>query len=154
MIADRKDDHVRLALDQQRGPRERTEFDDVSFVHHALAGIDRAEVSLETGFAGVRWAVPLYINAMTGGSPMTGEINRGLAVAARETGVPIATGSMSAYFKDPRRRRRSRWCARRTPTGSSWPTSTPTPPSSAPGRRSTCCAPTRCRSTSTRSRRP
>jgi isopentenyl-diphosphate Delta-isomerase len=37
---------------------------------------------------------------MTGGSVKTGVINRDLAIAARETGIPIATGSMSAYFAD------------------------------------------------------
>ncbi|MET9830125.1 type 2 isopentenyl-diphosphate Delta-isomerase [Streptomyces sp. NPDC006385] len=101
MIAERKDDHVRLAVEQQRGHSGPSQFDEVSFVHHALAGIDRADVSLRTRFAGIEWPVPLYINAMTGGSARTGVINRDLAIAARETGVPIATGSMSAYFKDP-----------------------------------------------------
>ncbi|WP_328870928.1 type 2 isopentenyl-diphosphate Delta-isomerase [Streptomyces sp. NBC_00287] len=101
MIAERKDDHVRLAVEQQQGTSGRNQFDEVTFVHHALAGIDRSEVSLRTRFAGLEWPVPLYINAMTGGSEKTGVINRDLAIAARETGVPIATGSMSAYFKDP-----------------------------------------------------
>ncbi|MEV0171119.1 type 2 isopentenyl-diphosphate Delta-isomerase [Streptomyces sp. NPDC050803] len=101
MIADRKDAHVRLAVEQQRGTGERNQFDEVTFVHHALAGIDRSEVSLRTRFAGIDWPVPLYINAMTGGSEKTGRINRDLSVAARETGLPIATGSMSAYFKNP-----------------------------------------------------
>lgn len=100
MIANRKDDHVRLAAEQQRDLRGHSEFDDVSFVHHALGGIDRSDVSLVTRFAGIEWPVPLYINAMTGGSVKTGVINRDLAIAARETGVPIATGSMSAYFAD------------------------------------------------------
>ncbi|MFC5663067.1 type 2 isopentenyl-diphosphate Delta-isomerase [Kitasatospora misakiensis] len=100
MISQRKDDHVRLAVEQQHGHVGRNQFDEVSFVHHALAGIDRPDVSLETSFAGITWPVPLYINAMTGGSEMTGRINRDLAIAARETGVPIASGSMSAYFKD------------------------------------------------------
>ncbi|BBA98092.1 putative type II isopentenyl diphosphate isomerase [Actinacidiphila reveromycinica] len=101
MIADRKDDHVRLAVEQQQQHHGRNQFDDVSFVHHALAGIDREDVCLATGFAGISWRVPLYINAMTGGSQRTGAINRDLGIAARETGVPIASGSMSAYFKDP-----------------------------------------------------
>ncbi|RKS73108.1 isopentenyl-diphosphate delta-isomerase [Actinomadura pelletieri DSM 43383] len=101
MIADRKDDHVRLAAEQQRRSGGHNQFDDVSFVHHALAGIDRTEVSLATRFAGIAWPVPLFVNAMTGGSAKTGAVNRELAIAARETGVPIATGSMSAYFKDP-----------------------------------------------------
>lgn len=101
MIAQRKDDHVRLAVEQQHERRGRNQFDDVSFVHHALAGIDRPDVSLATTFAGITWQAPLYINAMTGGSVKTGLINRDLAIAARETGVPVASGSMSAYLKDP-----------------------------------------------------
>jgi isopentenyl-diphosphate delta-isomerase len=101
MSSQRKDDHVRLAVEQQRELSGRNQFDEVSFVHHALAGIDRSDVSLATSFAGISWQVPLYINAMTGGSAKTGVINRDLGVAARETGVPLASGSMSAYFKDP-----------------------------------------------------
>ena len=100
MIANRKDDHVRFAAEQQRDLGGYNQFDDVAFVHHALAGIDRSEVSLVTRFGGIEWPVPLCINAMTGGSAKTGLINRDLAIAARETGVPIATGSMSAYFAD------------------------------------------------------
>ncbi|SNY78205.1 isopentenyl-diphosphate delta-isomerase [Nocardia amikacinitolerans] len=100
MIASRKDDHVRHAVSQQRdgGPND---FDSVTFVHHALAGIDGDDVSLAVDVAGKRWDTPLFINGMTGGSQHTGEINRQLAIAARETGVPIASGSMSAYFRDP-----------------------------------------------------
>ncbi|WP_327000752.1 type 2 isopentenyl-diphosphate Delta-isomerase [Dactylosporangium sp. NBC_01737] len=101
MISNRKDDHVRIAAEQQRHLGGHNEFDDVSFIHHALAGIDRSDVSLDTRFAGIAWPAPLYINAMTGGSAKTGVINRDLATAARETGVAIATGSMSAYFADP-----------------------------------------------------
>lgn len=101
MIGQRKDDHVRLAVEQHHAHSGRNQFDEVSFVHHALAGIDRSDVSLATTFAGISWRVPLYINAMTGGSENTGIINRDLAIAARETGVAVASGSMSAYFKDP-----------------------------------------------------
>ncbi|MFE3824536.1 type 2 isopentenyl-diphosphate Delta-isomerase [Streptomyces sp. NPDC059092] len=109
MTGNRKDEHVRLATTQHspQGPAPsgaspgHSQFDEVRFLHHALAGTDRAKVSLRTGFAGLEWPVPLYINAMTGGSEKTGEINRDLAIAARETGLPIATGSMSPYLKDP-----------------------------------------------------
>ena len=101
MIGNRKDDHVRFAAEQQSRLSGYNEFDDVTFVHHALAGIDRDDVCLTTRFGGMEWKVPLCINAMTGGTAKTGLINRDLAIAARETGVPIATGSMSAYFADP-----------------------------------------------------
>jgi isopentenyl-diphosphate delta-isomerase len=99
--AQRKDDHVRLAMEQNRAHSGRNQFDEVSFVHHALAGIDRPDVSPATSFGGIQWQAPLYINAMTGGSPKTGAINRDLAAAARQSGVAIASGSMNAYFKDP-----------------------------------------------------
>ncbi|GAA2346992.1 type 2 isopentenyl-diphosphate Delta-isomerase [Streptomyces kunmingensis] len=99
--AQRKDDHVRLAMEQNRAHSGHNQFDEVSFVHHALAGIDRPDVALATSFGGIQWQAPLYINAMTGGSAKTGDINRDLATAAAETGVAIASGSMSAYLKDP-----------------------------------------------------
>jgi isopentenyl-diphosphate delta-isomerase len=99
-IGSRKDDHVKFAAEQQRNLSGYNQFDDVTFVHHALAGIDRADVSLATTFGGISWSAPLCINAMTGGTEKTGLINRDLAIAARETGVAIATGSMSAYFAD------------------------------------------------------
>lgn len=101
--ASRKDDHVRLAVAQHRestaGDR-RYPFDEVAFVHHAVRGTAEHAVSLATEVGGTTWPVPLYINAMTGGSARTGEVNRGLAIAARETGVAIASGSMSAYLAD------------------------------------------------------
>lgn len=101
MTDNRKDDHVRHAVTQQRHGTGPNDFDSVTFVHHALAGIDSKDVSLAVDVAGKQWNTPLFVNGMTGGSPHTGEINRELAIAARETGIPIASGSMSAYFRDP-----------------------------------------------------
>lgn len=99
-IGDRKDEHVRYATEQHRRGIGSNDFDCVNFRHHGLAGIDRAEVNLSCDVAGMRWPTPLYINGMTGGSTRTGSINRQLAIAAAETGLPIASGSMSAYLRD------------------------------------------------------
>ncbi|MFF7292445.1 type 2 isopentenyl-diphosphate Delta-isomerase [Microbacterium sp. NPDC008134] len=102
MSSERKDDHVRLAAAQQEGPRIGSNgFDDVAFVHHALAGIDAERVDIAGDLLGARWGVPLYVNAMTGGSASTGRINRDLAIAAREAGVPLASGSMSVALEHP-----------------------------------------------------
>lgn len=101
MSSERKDDHVRLAAAQQEERSARTGFDDVSFVHHALAGTDAGRVDLSSDLLGARWSTPLYVNAMTGGSESTGRINRELAIAARETGVALASGSMSIALADP-----------------------------------------------------
>ena len=70
-------------------------------VHHALAGIDAADVDISTSLpGGIRWPLPFYINGMTGGTETTGRVNAALAEAAAETGIAIATGSMSIYLRD------------------------------------------------------
>jgi len=99
--SERKDDHVRLADAQQREAPRPNGWDDVTFVHHALAGVDADHVDLGVEVAGTRWALPFYVNAMTGGSASTGVINRDLAIAARETGVAIASGSLSIALDNP-----------------------------------------------------
>ncbi|GAA3658282.1 type 2 isopentenyl-diphosphate Delta-isomerase [Microbacterium marinilacus] len=99
--AARKDDHLRLAVTQQREPAARNDFDDVEIVHHALDGIDVGDVDLATRVGDRTWPVPLYINAMTGGTANAERVNRALAIAARETGAPIASGSLSLALDDP-----------------------------------------------------
>lgn len=96
----RKDDHIRLALEQQP-LTQRSEFDDIEFVHHALSGINREEVRLETRVADQLWASPLYVNAMTGGTDRAAAVNRALAEAAAETGTTIASGSLGIALDHP-----------------------------------------------------
>lgn len=98
--ASRKDDHVRLATEQADRRHKPSDFDHITFMHHALAARNFDSVSLETEVLGRRWATPIYINAMTGGSHATGLINASLARVAAETGTPIASGSMSHLVKD------------------------------------------------------
>lgn len=99
--AARKDDHVELASVQRAVSSDAREFDDVEFVHHALDGIDANDVSLAVRVGEWHWPTPFYINGMTGGTEQTGIINRELAIAARETGLPIACGSVSIALDAP-----------------------------------------------------
>jgi len=46
-------------------------------------------------------AAQVFINAITGGSPLTTALNQRLAILARETGMAMATGSMSIAMKFP-----------------------------------------------------
>ncbi|WP_144936834.1 type 2 isopentenyl-diphosphate Delta-isomerase [Rothia kristinae] len=110
MSGQRKDDHLHLAAGQQRQLHRTpapTDWDDVRLLHEALAGIEAEDVDLSVTlpWAGehgpVRWPVPFYLNGMTGGSQHTGAVNAALGEAAAATGLPIATGSMSMYLKDP-----------------------------------------------------
>lgn len=98
--ARRKDDHIRLASAQHAEPRTH-DFDHVRPMNHPLAAGDRGQVSLATAGRVLAWDVPLYVNGMTGGTEHTLTINRALARAARETGVPIASGSTGILHRDP-----------------------------------------------------
>ena len=98
MTTNRKDEHIRLALEQTPGYNS---FDEVELIHSSLPTIDLDEVDLKTHFAGRDWDYPFYINAMTGGSAKAGEINRKLAQVAEACGILFVTGSYSAALKDP-----------------------------------------------------
>lgn len=96
----RKDDHVRHAL-QQYDQQPTSDLKDVRFVHHALSEISVNDISLATTLGPLSLQMPFFINAMTGGSQKTEKINEQLAVVARETGLAMATGSMSVALAYP-----------------------------------------------------
>lgn len=98
--ATRKDDHVRLASEQQSEALRHTDFDDLEFVHHALGGMNPERVDLSVRLGQWNWPMPFYVNGMTGGTDTTAAINRNLAIAAAETGLPMACGSMSVALDD------------------------------------------------------
>ncbi|MDI3299554.1 MAG: type 2 isopentenyl-diphosphate Delta-isomerase [Bacillota bacterium] len=75
-------------------------FDDVQLLPDCVPEVDWEEVELGTTLCGVALASPLIINAMTGGAPESGEINRRLAEAARRHGLAMAVGSEKAALRD------------------------------------------------------
>lgn len=95
----RKNEHVSLSEKFYDG--QVSSFNDISFVHHSFPEMDVADVNLSVSLEGLDFSVPFFINAMTGGSEWTGKVNEKLAIIARETGLAMATGSVSAALKDP-----------------------------------------------------
>lgn len=96
----RKDDHVHHALKQQDQP-PRSPFDDIRFVHQSLNSVNFHKIDISTQWAGHHHQHPFYINGMTGGSRFTKQFNEKLAIVAAETGLAMASGSVSAALKDP-----------------------------------------------------
>lgn len=92
----RKDEHVEVALRQTVLSTADAGFAALRLRHRALPGIDLAEVDLSTRFLGHDLSYPLLISSMTGGSPVTGRINRLLAATAQRHGIGFALGSMRA----------------------------------------------------------
>lgn len=95
----RKDEQLNLALKQYQSSKM-NDFDEVSIIHHSLAAIDVAKVSLKTLLGKISLETPFFINAMTGGSAYTQEINEKLAVVAKQCNLAMATGSLSILLKD------------------------------------------------------
>lgn len=95
----RKNEHV--SLSEKFYPEKRSSFKDIQFVHQSFPEMDVKDVDLSVSLEGLNFSVPFFINAMTGGSEWTGKVNEKLAVIARETGLAMATGSVSAALKDP-----------------------------------------------------
>lgn len=98
MTTNRKDEHIRYALEQKSSYNS---FDEVELIHSSLPLYDLDEIDLSTEFAGRKWDFPFYINAMTGGSDKGREINQKLAQVADACGILFVTGSYSAALKDP-----------------------------------------------------
>ena len=93
MTTNRKDEHIRYALEQKSSYNS---FDEVELIHSSLPLYDLDEIDLSTEFAGRKWDFPFYINAMTGGSEKGKEINQKLAQVAEACGILFVTGSYSA----------------------------------------------------------
>jgi isopentenyl-diphosphate delta-isomerase len=95
----RKDEHVHLAT-QPESVLPVSQFDDLSFVHYSFPEMAWNEVDLTSEFAGYVMNLPIYINAMTGGSDKTGKINESLADIASATGIAMAVGSQHAALRN------------------------------------------------------
>lgn len=95
----RKNEHVSLSENFYKG--KVSSLQDIHFVHHSFPGMDVADVDLSVDLDELKFSVPFFINAMSGGSEWTGKLNQKLAIVARETGLAIATGSISAGLKIP-----------------------------------------------------
>ncbi|KRK32776.1 type 2 isopentenyl-diphosphate Delta-isomerase [Loigolactobacillus bifermentans] len=96
----RKDEHLFLA-EKFFTQQAKSDFEQVRFIHQSLPESRLADVDLTTHFAGFTLPLPLYINAMTGGSAQAQKLNAGLAQVAAALHIPMATGSLSIALKEP-----------------------------------------------------
>ena len=100
MSTSRKDDHVNAAFKQyQTNP---TDFESIRFIHHSIPKYNLSDINIETSILNHQLTTPFYINAMTGGSEWTAQVNKQLAMVAKEAQLMMATGSISAAIKDPK----------------------------------------------------
>lgn len=97
MRSQRKDEHVKYALAQDRFFDD---FDRVRLFHQSLPSYDLEEISLKSNYMNHDFEYPVYINAMTGGSLKTLEINKKLAKLAQKHQLAMAVGSQHVALDD------------------------------------------------------
>lgn len=97
----RKREHIRICLEEEVTFRATNGFERYRLVHTALPEVDLATIDTAVTFLGRRFALPLYIEPMTGGTPAAARINRRLAEAAERCGIGMGLGSQRAMLLDP-----------------------------------------------------
>lgn len=91
--AARKDEHIKIFM--QAAPGSDNGFKDVVLQNNALPEIDFANISTACSFLDKTIDMPIMINAVTGGTDYTGEINEQLARLSKECNIPMAVGSQT-----------------------------------------------------------
>ena len=97
----RKADHIRISLNQNvQARRVTTGFRDIHFVHKALPEINKQKIDLSTTIFNHKFAAPLIVGAITGGTPEATKINATIAEAVEEIGLGMGVGSQRAAIED------------------------------------------------------
>lgn len=97
----RKNDHIRINLEENVSARVSNGFDAFRFLHRALPEIDLDRVTTRTVLFGRILGAPLLISSMTGGTPEAQTINGRLAQVAQEFRLAMGLGSGRVLLEHP-----------------------------------------------------
>lgn len=95
---DRKKEHIDCFLKSTY--KNDTLFEDIYIDHNALPELNLGEIDTKIKFLGKIVGYPIMINAITGGTRFSQEINRDLSKIAKKYNIPIAVGSQTIALKD------------------------------------------------------
>ena len=98
MRSKRKDEHVQEALKQSI---KKNDFDKIRYIHNSFPNLNYDEIDTSISIFSTEFPYPIYINAMTGGSVKTKEINRKLALLAKKYNLMMVVGSQHAALDNP-----------------------------------------------------
>jgi isopentenyl-diphosphate delta-isomerase len=100
IIKQRKKDGIEIPLQNNvQAKTTSTLLEYVRLVHNALPEIDYDEIDTSTEFLGHRFAAPLIIDSMTGGTDEATQINGRLGEVAEKYGFGMGLGSQRAGLK-------------------------------------------------------
>ena len=97
----RKSDHINICADKKAQAKKiTTGFEDVHLVHKALPEINKESIDLSSRFLEHKFAAPIIVGAMTGGTAEAVKINGAIAEAVEELGLGMGLGSQRAGIED------------------------------------------------------
>ena len=97
----RKADHIKICLEQKAQARKATTgFEDVQLVHKALPEVDKKKIDLSKTVFGHKFAAPIIVGAMTGGTEEATKINAAIAEVAEKLQLGMGVGSQRAAIED------------------------------------------------------
>lgn len=101
IVADRKNDHLRVALDETVEVPQAIGWQAIRLVPRALPELARDDIDPSVTFLGKRLAFPLIVGSMTGGTDQARLFNVRLARAAERAGIGMGLGSQRVMLKQP-----------------------------------------------------
>lgn len=90
---ERKDEHIENYLRSEF--KSKTLLNNVYVEHNALSNVNFDEIDTSIEFMGNKISMPVMVNAMTGGTEISEDINEDLSNICRELNIPMAVGSES-----------------------------------------------------------
>jgi len=100
-IMDRKIEHLKIPLEHDV-QHSKNYFNDIKLIHHPIPDIDFEDIDLSINFFDKKISAPICISAITGGHPISKEINEILAKAAEEENIIMSVGSQRAGIENPK----------------------------------------------------
>jgi len=101
LLPQRKDDHLKINLEQDVQSFISTGFEKLHFKHKALPGLDFKGIDTTLTLFNKPLAAPILISSMTGGTKAGAGFNRTLALAAKQCGIAMGVGSQRAAIENP-----------------------------------------------------
>lgn len=95
---DRKKEHIEHFLKSTY--QATTLFEDIYIEHNALPELNASKIDTKTNFLGKLVEYPIMINAITGGTEFSREINKELSEIAKKYQIPMALGSQTIALRD------------------------------------------------------
>ena len=96
----RKDAHLDLAMAPLAQAAIGNSFDRLRLTHCALPELVLEQINLSSDFLGYSLSAPMFIGAMTGGTPRADAINAALAEVAQAQRIGLAVGSQRAGLQN------------------------------------------------------